>query len=97
MTLFINLPKPDIYGMKHPASMTVPPMTPPPQLDTAAFRGIDHEELGSTDTSLIRIALLYGSLRERSYSRFAVEEAARILRDVRGRMPDFQPVGAAAA
>src|SRR5699024_33696 len=27
-----------------------------------------------------RILLLYGSLRERSYSRFAVEEAARLLR-----------------
>jgi arsenic resistance protein ArsH len=27
-----------------------------------------------------RILLLYGSLRERSFSRFAVEEAARLLR-----------------
>ena len=79
--------------MKHPASMTVPPMTHPPQLDTAAFRGIDHEQLGSTDTSPIRIALLYGSLRERSYSRFAVEEAARILRMFGGECRIFNPSG----
>ena len=32
------------------------------------------------DTHPPRILLLYGSLRERSYSRLAVEEAARILR-----------------
>ncbi|WP_025294095.1 arsenical resistance protein ArsH [Sphingomonas sanxanigenens] len=35
--------------------------------------------LGATDPAP-RILLLYGSLRERSFSRFAVEEAARLLR-----------------
>lgn len=33
----------------------------------------------SSDTSPVRILLLYGSLRPRSFSRLAVEEAARIL------------------
>ena len=33
----------------------------------------------SADTSPVRILLLYGSLRERSFSRLAVEEAARLL------------------
>jgi len=36
--------------------------------------------LGLGDASAPRILLLYGSLRERSFSRLAVEEAARLLR-----------------
>ena len=32
-----------------------------------------------------RILLLYGSLRERSYSRFVSEEAGRLLRELGGR------------
>ena len=74
--------------------MTVSAMTTDtPQLDKAAFRGIDHEKLASTDTSPIRIALLYGSLRERSYSRFAVEEAARILGMFGAECRIFNPSG----
>ena len=36
--------------------------------------------LGDNGTPPPRILLLYGSLRERSYSRLVVEEAARLLR-----------------
>ena len=40
-----------------------------------------------------RILLLYGSLRERSYSRFATEEAARILRHLGCETRTFDPRG----
>jgi arsenic resistance protein ArsH len=38
-----------------------------------------------------RILLLYGSLRERSYSRFLVEEAARILQRLGAETQIFDP------
>ena len=50
-----------------------------PQMDTGSFLAIDHNRLDNTDKSPVKIALLYGSLRDRSYSRLLVEEAARIL------------------
>lgn len=40
-----------------------------------------------------RILLLYGSLRERSYSRFAVEEAARLLDALGAETRIFNPAG----
>lgn len=40
-----------------------------------------------------RFLLLYGSLRERSYSRFATEEAARILTSFGGECRIFDPAG----
>ncbi len=40
-----------------------------------------------------RFLLLYGSLRERSYSRFATEEAARLLRHFGGETRIFDPAG----
>jgi arsenic resistance protein ArsH len=40
-----------------------------------------------------RILLLYGSLRERSFSRFATEEAARILRAFGAETRTFDPTG----
>lgn len=50
-----------------------------PSLDKAY--AIDRPALGLADDTLApRILLLYGSLRERSFSRLAVEEAARLLR-----------------
>lgn len=50
-----------------------------PALDPAFV--LDHPAVGLGDVqSPPRILLLYGSLRERSYSRLAVEEAARLLR-----------------
>jgi arsenic resistance protein ArsH len=49
-----------------------------PALDERYVRTRPAEGLG--DASPPRILLLYGSLRERSFSRLAVEEAARLLR-----------------
>lgn len=49
-----------------------------PSLDPAY--ALRRPALGLGDDQPPRILLLYGSLRERSFSRFAVEEAARLLR-----------------
>lgn len=64
-----------------------------PQLNQKAFRPIDHNQLSSHETSPLKIALLYGSLRERSYSRFLVEEAARILEGFGADCRIFNPSG----
>ena len=50
-----------------------------PALDPAYIRSRPAEGLGPTEPPP-RILLLYGSLRERSFSRLATEEAARLLR-----------------
>jgi len=50
-----------------------------PALDRAYIRQRPARGLGALDPAP-RILLLYGSLRERSFSRLAVEEAARLLR-----------------
>ena len=52
-----------------------------PQLDDAAFRPIDRAKLlePAPSSHPPRILLLYGSLRQRSFSRLLTEEAARIL------------------
>ena len=50
-----------------------------PALDPAYIRALPALGLGPLDPAP-RILLLYGSLRERSFSRLAVEEAARLLR-----------------
>ena len=49
-----------------------------PALDESFIRARPAEGLGSSEPPP-RILLLYGSLRERSYSRLCVEEAARLL------------------
>ncbi|MBL3555958.1 MULTISPECIES: arsenical resistance protein ArsH [Marinobacter] len=56
-----------------------------PNIDTGLFRAPTNEDLFAAAPSSHRpkILLLYGSLRERSFSRLAVEEAARLL-DVMG-------------
>ena len=64
-----------------------------PQINDDCFRQIDHDCLGSTTTAPIKIALLYGSLRERSYSRLMVEEAARILERFGAETRIFNPSG----
>lgn len=47
--------------------------------------------LGAIDGHAPRILLLYGSLRDRSYSRFATEEAARILKYLGAEPRIFDP------
>lgn len=52
-----------------------------PHLDEASFQPLDTERLFPRERAshAPRILLLYGSLRERSYSRLLTEEAARLL------------------
>lgn len=49
--------------------------------------------LGMPDAPPVRILLLYGSLRQRSYSRLLVEEAARLLQRFGAETRIFDPLG----
>jgi arsenic resistance protein ArsH len=66
-----------------------------PNIDETQFRGIDPSALFGAPRSAHppRILMLYGSLRERSYSRLATEEAARILRRFGAEIRIFNPAG----
>lgn len=72
-----------------------------PNIDEELLHPIDEARLfaapQATDkpraTHKPRILLLYGSVRERSYSRFATEEAARILRRLGAETRIFNPSG----
>lgn len=55
-----------------------------PSIDAPALQKPNHKP---------RILLLYGSLRERSYSRFATEEAARLLQAFGAETRIFNPAG----
>ena len=61
-----------------------------PALDAAHLSAEPARGLGPTDPAP-RILLLYGSLRERSYSRFCVEEAARLLQQMGCETRIFDP------
>lgn len=65
------------------------------QLDKETFQSIDHEALLNPTISSHkpRILLLYGSLRERSFSRLAAEEAARILEALGAETQFYNPSG----
>ena len=64
-----------------------------PNLDAAALSPIDHAALGNSDPAPVKIALLYGSLRARSYSRLLSEEAVRILEALGAECRLFNPTG----
>ncbi len=66
-----------------------------PQLDEASFQTPDRDQLfpPARSTHRPRILLLYGSLREVSYSRLAAEEAARILERLGAETRFFNPSG----
>ncbi|WP_330997636.1 arsenical resistance protein ArsH [Burkholderia stagnalis] len=66
-----------------------------PQLDAALFRVPDIAELrpAAPSTHPPRILLLYGSLRERSFSRLLIEEAARLLSAMGAEVRVFNPSG----
>ncbi|MGB7421491.1 MAG: arsenical resistance protein ArsH [Comamonas sp.] len=66
-----------------------------PNIDTALFQPPDTAQLLAPERAshAPRFLLLYGSLRERSYSRLAAEEAARILRALGGETRMFNPSG----
>ncbi|MBI1264270.1 MAG: arsenical resistance protein ArsH [Alphaproteobacteria bacterium] len=66
-----------------------------PQMDEASFRLPEPQKLfpSARSTHRPRILLLYGSLREVSYSRLAAEEAARILERLGAETRFFNPSG----
>jgi arsenic resistance protein ArsH len=66
-----------------------------PNIEEDCFRLIDQTALFDALRSShpARILMLYGSLRERSYSRLATEEAARILRRLGAEVRIFNPAG----
>ncbi len=66
-----------------------------PALDAAHFRRPSQEALRpmAPSTHAPRFLLLYGSLRERSYSRLLVHEAARLLEAMGGETRIFDPAG----
>ena len=66
-----------------------------PNVEEQQFRQIDTKALLDAPRSAHapRILMLYGSLRERSYSRLATEEAARILRRFGAEVRIFNPSG----
>ncbi|MBF60079.1 arsenical resistance protein ArsH [Halomonas sp. FeN2] len=66
-----------------------------PNIDAELFEPPSSERLGIPHSSehLPKILLLYGSLRERSFSRLAVEEAARLLNAMGAETRVFDPRG----
>ncbi|ESW66455.1 hypothetical protein X773_30835 [Mesorhizobium sp. LSJC285A00] len=66
-----------------------------PNVDDEQFRPIEMQALLDAPRSIHkpRVLMLYGSLRERSYSRLATEEAARILRRLGAEVRIFNPSG----
>ncbi|WP_282602058.1 arsenical resistance protein ArsH [Paracoccus sp. PARArs4] len=68
-------------------------MTDLPNLSPASFRTPDPEALfpATRSTHAPRVLLLYGSLRERSFSRLSAEEAARILNALGAETRFFDP------
>jgi len=66
-----------------------------PNVDTALFARPDPDLLfpAQRSTHAPRILLLYGSVRERSYSRLLTEEAARLLRALGAETRIFDPRG----
>ncbi|WP_448329167.1 arsenical resistance protein ArsH [Sulfitobacter sp. M13] len=70
-------------------------MTDTPNLEEDHFQAIDTDRLltPARAAHAPRIALLYGSLRERSFSRLITEEAARILTRLGAETRTFSPSG----
>ena len=70
-------------------------MSDTPNIDEALFPGIDGDRLFAPPQSThpSRILILYGSLRARSFSRRAAEEAARILTRLGAEIRLFNPSG----
>lgn len=66
-----------------------------PQIIDASFAPIDHDRLlnPAIGTHKPRILILYGSLRQRSFSRLAAEEAGRILTRLGAEVRIFNPSG----
>ncbi|GEO83613.1 MULTISPECIES: arsenical resistance protein ArsH [Alphaproteobacteria] len=69
--------------------------TDTPNIDDSQFRLVDEARLFQPERMIHppRILMLYGSLRERSFSRLLTEEAARILRRYGAEVRIFDPHG----
>lgn len=70
-------------------------LTDTPNLQEQHFRAIETDRLFEPERAshAPRILLLYGSLRERSFSRFMTEEAARILTRLGAETKTYRPSG----
>lgn len=70
-------------------------MTDTPNLREDCLLPVDLDSLAPHSRSMhpLRILLLYGSLRERSYSRLAAEEGARVLEHLGAEVKFFDPAG----
>jgi len=66
-----------------------------PNIEADSLHPIDAETLGLTSEPdhAVRVLMLYGSMRERSYSRFMTQEAARILSHFGAEVKIFDPSG----
>ncbi len=65
-----------------------------PNIDDSQFTQPEHSHFSSTpSTHKPKVLLLYGSLREQSYSRLLTEEAARILQALGAETKIFNPTG----
>lgn len=63
-------------------------------IDEESFNGIDKQKILPLDNDRpVKILLLYGSVRDRSYSRFVTEEAARLLEALGAETRTFCPSG----
>ncbi|MCP1198631.1 arsenical resistance protein ArsH [Notoacmeibacter sp. MSK16QG-6] len=73
----------------------MPDLTDLPNIDASQFPVIDFSNYISADDDghPPRILLLYGSLRDRSYSRFSAEEAGRLLEAMGAEIRFFDPRG----
>lgn len=71
------------------------PLNDMPNIDAKCLQPIDETKLFSVERSPapVKILLLYGSLRSRSFSRLATEEAARILEFFGAETRTFNPSG----
>ena len=81
--------------MTDKASRHAPDLAELSALDPEHFRVPESEKLSNPVRSIHppRILLLYGSLRERSFSRLLVEEAARLLQAMGAQTKVFNPTG----
>ncbi|MFT5064489.1 MAG: arsenic resistance protein ArsH [Yoonia sp.] len=70
-------------------------MTDTPNLAGPHFHAVDEDQLTSPDqpSHKPRILLLYGSLRDRSFSRLMTQEAARVLTQLGAETKTFDPSG----
>lgn len=66
-------------------------MTDLPAIEPAYFDDALASKLTGNNETMPRILILYGSVRERSYSRFAAEEAGRLLAKMGAEVKIFNP------